>query len=185
MARGDQGLTHVSIAWFPRASASTSGEIALAIQAASPDGNSYFSTGRTTSRQLSFDAPAGELVLKMKALDARGDEIESDSERITVPAFDGSKLAIGSPMVLRTRTAREARAPSRLGSDGQAEARREFDRTDRAVHSFPCLRRAGGRVAARLLNRRRQGTSALPVASSGRVSISSTFRSASASVTTM
>ena len=61
MARGEEGRTRVTIAWVPRASASTSGEIAVAIQAASPDGNRAISrTTGTTSRQLSFDAPAGE-----------------------------------------------------------------------------------------------------------------------------
>src|SRR4029079_3522499 len=38
MARGDPGLTHVSIAWMPRASASSSGDMSLAIQATSPEG---------------------------------------------------------------------------------------------------------------------------------------------------
>src|SRR5262245_3104684 len=72
MTRGDQGLTHVSIAWMPRASTSSSGEISLAMQATSPDGKSYYSTNGTTTRQLAFDAPAGDLVLKIKALDGRG-----------------------------------------------------------------------------------------------------------------
>lgn len=163
MTRGDHGLTHVSIAWFPRASATSGGEIALAIQAASRDGTSYFSTDRTTSRQLSFDVPVGELVLKMKALDARGDEIESDSKRITVPAFDGSKLAIGSPMILRTRTAREARAMA-AGDDGQAEARREFDRSDRLFIRFPVYGEQDVVVAARLLTSRGKELRSLSVA---------------------
>jgi VWFA-related protein len=163
MTRGDHGLTRVSIAWAPRASATSGGEIALAIQAASRGGTSYFSTDRTTSRQVSFDAPVGELVLKMKALDARGDEIESESKRITVPAFDGSKLAIGSPMILRTRTAREARAMA-AGDDGQAEARREFDRSDRLFIRFPVYGEQDVAVAARLLSRRGKELRVLSVA---------------------
>jgi len=163
MTRGDNGLTRVRVAWLPRAPATGGGEIALAIHAASPGGTSYFSTDRTTSRQVSFDAPAGELVLKTKALDARGDEIESDSKRITVPAFDGSRLALGSPMVMRTRTAREARAIAD-GGDGPAEARREFDRSDRLFIRFAVYGDQDAAVAARLLSRRGKELRALSVA---------------------
>jgi hypothetical protein len=160
--RGDSGRSRVTIAWMPRASVASGGEIALAIQAASPDGTSYFSNDRTMSRQVSFDVPAGELVLKMKALDARGEEIENDSKRITVPAFDGSKLAIGSPMILRTRTAREARAITD-GGDGPAEAHREFDRIDRLFIRFPVYGGQDAAVAARLLSSRGKELRALSV----------------------
>ena len=162
MARGDQGLTRVSIAWMPRTSASSSGEISLAIQAASPDGKSYFSNAGTTTRQLSFEAPAGELVLRTKALDARGEEIESASRRLTVPAFEGSKLAIGSPVVFRTRTAREARAIAD-GGEAQAEPRRDFDRSDRLFIRFPVYGGQQATIAARLLNRQGKELRPLPV----------------------
>lgn len=161
MARGDKGLTRVTIAWSPRASASTGGEIGLAVQAAAPEGTSYFATERATSR-LSFDVPGGELVLKMKVLDSRGDEIDSVSRRLTVAAFDDARVAIGSPMVLRTRTAREARAIID-GSEGQPEARREFDRMDRLFIRFPVYGGQEVRVAARLLSRRGNELRPLPV----------------------
>jgi hypothetical protein len=163
MSKAGQGLTRVSIAWTPRTSASTNGDVALAIQAASPDGTRYFSTDRTTSRQLSFDVPAGELVLKLKILDSRGEEIESESRRVAVPEFDDTKLAIGSPMLLRARTAREVRAMID-GSEGQPETRREFDRTDRLFVRFPVY--GGGDnigVDARLLTRRGKELRPLPV----------------------
>jgi VWFA-related protein len=151
MSRGEGGLTHVNVAWMPRASPPGTGEISLALQAASPDGKSYFSSPGTTTRQLSFDAPQGEMVLKMKALDGHGEEIDNSSRRVTVPGFGGSKIAIGSPMVIRTRTARDARAISE-GGEGQPEVRREFDRSDRLFIRFPVY--GGGQdiaVAARLL----------------------------------
>jgi VWFA-related protein len=162
MSRGEAGRTRVTIAWTPRARASTGGEIALAINAASPDGTSYFTTSRTTSREVSFDAPAGELVLATKALNARGDEIDGDMRRVTVPAFDGSKLAIGSPMVLRTRTAREARAITE-GTDAQPEVGREFDRSDRLFVRFPVYGGPEAAATARLLNRRGKELRELPV----------------------
>jgi VWFA-related protein len=161
MARGDTGLTRITIAWSPRPSASTAGEIGLALQAASPEGTSYFSTDRATSH-LSFDVPVGELVLKMKVFDSHGDEIDTVSRRLTVAAFDDARVAIGSPMVLRTRTAREARAIID-GSEGQAEARREFDRNDRLFIRFPVYGGQEITVAARLLSRRGNELRPLPV----------------------
>lgn len=166
MTRGEHGKTRVMITWAPRASPSTIGEITLAIQAASPAGTSYLSADRTSSRQLSFDAPAGDLVLKMKALDSRGDEIESESRRVAVPAFDDTKLAIGSPMVIRTRTPRDARAIS-AGAEGQPEPSREFDRLDHLFIRFPVYGSQEKVVAARLLNRRAKELQGLAVAPIG------------------
>ena len=163
MSQGEGGRTRVTIAWTPRAAAASGGEIALAINATSPDGTSLFTCGRTASRVVSFDAPAGELVLATTALTARGDEIDGDMRRITVPAFDGSKLAISSPMVLRTRTAREARAITE-GTDAQPEVGREFDRSDRLFVRFAIYGGAEVAAAARLLNRRGKDLRELPVA---------------------
>jgi hypothetical protein len=166
MARGEGGLTRVTIAWAPRASASTAGEIALAIAAASPDGKSYFTTSRTTSREVSFDAPAGELVLTTTALNARGDELDADKRRITVPAFDSSRLAIGSPMVLRARTARDVRAFSEA-TGVHPEVGREFDRSDRLFIRFPVYGGPEITAVARLLNRLGTEMRPLPVAAVG------------------
>jgi hypothetical protein len=66
-------------------------------------------------------------------------------------------------MVLRTRTAREARAIAE-GGDGQAEARREFDRLDRLFIRFPVYGGQEIAVAARLLTRQGKELRALPVA---------------------
>jgi VWFA-related protein len=161
MASGTKGLTRVTIAWSPRASASAGGDIGLTVQATSPDGTSYFATDRAPSR-LSFDAPVGELVLKMKVLDSRGDEIDTVTRRLAVAAFDDAKVAIGTPMVFRTRTARDARAILD-GSEGQAEPRREFDRTDHLFIRFPVYGGEGINVAARLLGRRGNTLRPLPI----------------------
>jgi len=96
--RGDQGRTRLSIAWMPKGSAATGKDLGLAIQGASSDGTSYFASGRTTSRQLAFDVPPGELVLKLKVIDGRDEELENANRKITVPAFDDATLAVGSPM---------------------------------------------------------------------------------------
>jgi hypothetical protein len=112
---------------------------------------------------MTFEAPAGELVLATKAFNPQGEEIDSDRRRITVPRFDSSKLAIASPVVLRTRTARDARAMVD-GNDAQPEVGREFDRSDRLFIRFPVYGGPQVAVTARLLNRRGKELQALPVA---------------------
>jgi VWFA-related protein len=163
LSRGEQGMTNVSIVWMPRAAATGSGEMSLAIQATSPDGKSYYSTAGTTTHQVSFDASPGDLILRVKALDGHGEEIDNSSRRVTVPTFDGSKVSIGSAMVLRTRTAREARAISE-GGEGQPEVRREFDRSDRLFIRFPVYGGQDVAVAARLLTRQGKELRTLQVA---------------------
>jgi hypothetical protein len=166
MARGEGGRTRVTVAWAPRTSASTAGEIALAIGAASTDGTSYFTTSRTTSREVSFDAPAGDLVLTMTALNARGEEIDGDRRRVTVPALDGSRLAIGSPMVFRARTVRDVRTITE-GSGGHPEVGREFDRSDRLLIRFPVYGGSEIAVTTKILNRRGTELRVLPLATVG------------------
>jgi hypothetical protein len=164
MAQGEGGRTRVTIAWAPRAAAA--GEaIAVAMSATSPDGTSFFKTSHTTSREVSFDAPAGGLVVATTAFNARGDEIDGDMRRITVPPLDGSKLAIGSPLVFRTRTARDVR----LVTEGTAhpEVGREFDRSDRLIIRFPVYGGMDVAPTARVLNRRGDELRALPVGSVG------------------
>lgn len=166
MARGEGGRTRVTVAWTPRASASAAGEIALAIGAASPDGTKYFTASHTTSREVSFDAPAGALVLTTTALNARGEEIDGDMRRITVPAFDGSRLAIGSPVVFRARTVRDVRAITE-GTGAHPEVGREFDRSDRLLIRFPVYGGPEIAVTAGLLNRGGTQLRVLPVTAVG------------------
>jgi hypothetical protein len=135
----------------------------VGIDAKAPDGTIYVANSPSMTREVSFDAPAGELVLVTKALNSRGEEIEGDMRRLTVPSFDSARLAIGSPKLIRTRTAREARTAID-GADAPAEVGREFDRSDRLFIRFPVY---GGMQAAakgRLLNSRGKELSAVPVA---------------------
>jgi hypothetical protein len=98
------------------------------------------SNGGTTARQLSFDAPQ-ETALKIKALDARGEEIENSSRR-SRPRFGGSKLAIGAPMIPRPDGTR--RAPSRTAPrDSSQCAANSIVRSP--LCSIPRLRRTGHR----------------------------------------
>lgn len=166
MARGASGRTRVTLAWSPRPSAGAAGEVTLTISAAAPGGQTYFSASKTASREVSFDAPAGDLVIATTALNGRGDEIDGDMRRVTVPAFDDSRLAIGSPIVLRARNARDARNIA-AGTDLHPEVGREFDRTDRLFIRFPLYGGPDASAAAHLLNRQGTELRALPLEVAG------------------
>jgi hypothetical protein len=166
MARGEGGLTRVRIAWAPRGSASTAGEITLEIGVTSPDGTSVFKSSQATPREVSFDAPAGDLILTTTALNAKGDEIDAERRRITIPAFAGGRLTIGSPTVFRARTAREVRAITE-GTGAPPEVGREFDRSDRLFIRAPVYGGPEVAVTARLLNQRGAEVRVLPVTAVG------------------
>ena len=84
---------------------------------------------------------------------ARGEDVDGDMRRLTIPSFNGPQLAVGTPIVFRTRTARDVRALT----DGTAlhpEAGREFERADRLFIRVPVYGGQGLAVSARMLNRR-------------------------------
>ena len=153
MARGEEGRTRVTVVWSPVGATSADGKITLGLDATAPDGTSLFSAPHTTSRELSFDAPPGDVLLAMTVRNGRGEEIDGDLRRIPVPEFDGLHLAIGSPIVLRTRTARDVRAMTE-GPAIHPEVGREFDRADRLFIRFPVYGGPEVVSSARLLNRR-------------------------------
>ncbi len=149
MSRGSNGGTRVTLTWLPRPSAAAAaGDVTLTITATVPGGATCFTAERTAAREVSFEAPAGDLVVATTAHNGRGDEIDGDVRRVTVPAFDDSTLAIGSPVVLRARTARDARDLAQL----HPEVGRTFDRTDRLFIRFPVYGGRDASVSAHLLN---------------------------------
>jgi VWFA-related protein len=150
MARGDGGRTRVTVVWAP---VGASAAAAIAVTGTAADGQVLFSTTGMSAREVSFDAPAGDVVLATTARNARGEEIDGDMRRVTVPSFNVPQLVLGTPIVLRTRTARDVRA---LG-DGTAvhpEVGREFDRADRLFIRVPVYGGQDVAVSARMLNRR-------------------------------
>ncbi len=103
MSRGPDGRTRVTITGRRGRRRRTAGDVTLTISATVPGGAKLFHRRRTSSREVSFDAPAGDLVIATTARNGRGDEIDGDVRRMKIPAFDDSTLAIGSPVVLRAQ----------------------------------------------------------------------------------
>jgi VWFA-related protein len=100
-----------------------------------------------------FDAPPGTLKLSMSIEDDTGQAIDSDVRDIMVRDLS-APVVIGTPEILRARTARDFRA---LANDPDAApvASREFSRAERLMIRVPVYAPTGAvlTVSARLMNR--------------------------------
>jgi VWFA-related protein len=159
MARGDEGRTRVTVVWAPLG---TSPVAAIAVTATASDGRELFSTTGTSAREVSFDAPAGDLVLATTVRNARGEDIDGDMRRLTIPSFSTPQPAFGTPVVFRTRTARDVRALNE-GTALHPEIGREFERADRLFIRVPVYGGQDLAVSARMLNRRGAELRQIPV----------------------
>ena len=103
-----------------------------------------------------FDAPPGQLRLRMSIEDDAGQAIDSDVREIVVRDLN-APVVLGTPEVLRARTARDFRA---LESDPDAApvSSREFSRTERLMIRVAAYAPSGVdlTLSARLLNRKGQ-----------------------------
>jgi hypothetical protein len=169
-SRGAGGKVHVTFVWEPvarvpgdRSRIGPPARVELKVLA--PDGTQAFAgavlpaTGTglehhadpATARAV-FDVPPGRLRMVMAIEDAGAQQIDTDARDIAIRDLNGP-VAVGTPQVLRVRTAREFRA---LDADPDAVpvAAREFSRTERLIVRVPAYAPGGApRVTARLLSR--------------------------------
>jgi hypothetical protein len=103
-----------------------------------------------------FDAPPGNLRLRMSIEDEAEQPIDSDVRDINVRDLS-APVVLGTPAVFRGRTARDFRALAST-ADAVPVSSREFSRTERLVIRVPVYTPADVpvTVAARLLNRKGQ-----------------------------
>ena len=129
------------------------------------DGRVVFK-GTSQAEDVTFPASPGTLQLVTLARNAAGEIIDRDRRTLVIPADDVA-LALGTPVVLRARNAREVRALDE-GPAGAA-ATRDFDRTDRLrVRVEPYGRAAAGAtISATLLNARGTRLATLPMRPAG------------------
>jgi VWFA-related protein len=117
-----------------------------------------------------FDAPPGTLRLSMSIEDDTGQAIDSDVRDIMVRDLS-APVVIGTPEILRARTARDFRA---LANDPDAApvASREFSRAERLMIRVPVYAPSGAvlTVSARLLNRSGQTMRVLAIQPGGAAS---------------
>jgi VWFA-related protein len=117
----------------------------------------------TPSGQVSFDAPAGEVRVRVVSENARGLRLDSDDASYEVPDFTSPRPTITTPVVFRGRTAKDIQT-IRTTPAAIPTAARSFSRTERLLLRFDVYGPAGTTpaVAMRLLNRMGTSMAALP-----------------------
>jgi VWFA-related protein len=184
-ARGDAGKTRVTLIWEPlpqlagaRRDQPLPGRVSLI--AADPKGDLVFrgrspdaalaSTAPATPpsappasgpQRLTFDAPPGNLELRMSVeAAAGGGTLDSEIRTIAVPDLTSPDAALSTPRVHRARTALDFRT---ISSDANAVpgVGREFSRTERLLIRFDVY--GNGTATAVLLNRSGQKMADVPV----------------------
>jgi len=139
-SRGENGKTRVTFVWepLPRQLGEKPGSreepAGVNITAVAPDGSPYF-RGSVPSR-ITFDVNPGKIQLRMSVTGAASQVLDSETREIAIPDLTSTQTMIGTPEVLRARTARELQ---QLKSDpaGIPIAAREFSRTDRLIIRVP------------------------------------------------
>src|SRR4051812_24905709 len=181
-SRGDGGKTRVTFVWepLPKAPGDRREEPArVSVMALSPDGSPYFrgkvpaasaaapagngngngtaaapAAGSRGPQRVTFEAPPGKLQLRLSVEGDASQVLDTETREIVVPDLTGTQPMLGTPAVLRARTAREFQQ-LRTAADVVPTAGREFSRVEHLLVRVPTYG-PGGTVPAlhaRLLNR--------------------------------
>lgn len=179
MTRAPGGKTRVQFMWEPKAGSAAARRTqaavgALVLTATAADGISVFNGRVSPARggiaaaaptRAVLDAAPGTLALEMSIEDINDTVLDTDARTIIVPDFHGTRTMLGTPEVVRTRTAVEFRTAA---ADPQAvpTATRVFSRSERLLIRVPGYgpRGADAVVTARLLNALGQPMRDLPAA---------------------
>ena len=163
-SRASDGQTLLTIAWAPRAQRAAHDEPAtLSVKALNAEGKSLFE-GPITPRGTSFPVPAGTVQVQVSVKDAADQIVDSETRAVVIPYLTGDRLAWGTPLLLRARSALEFRALS-AEPDPQPLASREVSRSDRLLVRTWLYgeHRADASVSARLVSKSGTTLVALPV----------------------
>jgi hypothetical protein len=169
MAPGSDGATRVSFVWEPvsrvpgdRSRRPEPAKIALSVSRADTDtpvfdgkvlpSNGLLDGSGAEATRATFELPPGRLRVRMSIEDSSARQLDTDVRELVVSSFPGP-LTLGTPQVLRARTAREFRALA-ANADAAPVAARQFSRSERLLIRVPVY--AAGQaptVSARLVNR--------------------------------
>jgi hypothetical protein len=129
--------------------------------APSPTGSASSSGG---SGAVSFDAPPGQVQLKMVVEGDGGRVIDSVVRELTLPDFTRVQVSLATPRVFRGRTVRDINQ-IKANAESTPTADREFSRTDRILVRTDAYTPGSAvpTMTARLLNRTGQKMADLPV----------------------
>lgn len=120
--------------------------------------------GAPVSSVTTFEAPPGQLQMRITVEGTRGQVIDSVTRELTVPDFTKVEVTMGTPRVFRGRTVRDL-ANIRANPASVPTADREFSRAERLLVRIDAYTPGDvtPTVTARLLNRNGQKMSDLPV----------------------
>jgi VWFA-related protein len=178
MSRGDNGKTRVTFVWepLPKSPGDRPREepARVSLMAIAPDGSPSFrgkvpdaavasaapstaAGGAAASRgpsRVTFDVPPGKLQLRISVEGAAAQVLDSETREITVPDLTSAQAILGTPSVLRARTAREFQQ-LRGDADAVPIAAREFNRIEHLLVRVPTYGPAGTtpELSVHLLNR--------------------------------
>jgi hypothetical protein len=109
-------------------------------------------TGRAGG-QVTFEAPAGTVDIRVTAENANGRRLDSDQTSLVVPDFTATGPLISTPFVYRGRTVRDLQQ-IRASTTPLATIRRVFSRMERLLVRFGAYGPAGTtpKVSIRILN---------------------------------
>ena len=113
---------------------------------------------------VTFEAPPGQVQLKISVEGRRGQVVDSLTRELTLPDFTRVEVSFGTAQVFRGRTVREI-ATIKANPASIPTTEREFSRTERLLVRADAYTPGGvaPTVTARLLNRGGQKMSDLPV----------------------
>jgi VWFA-related protein len=121
-------------------------------------------SGSGAGGAVQFDAPPGQVALKIVVEGSRGEVVDSVSRELTLPDFTRVQVSLATPRVYRGRTVRELNT-IKANPSAVPTADRDFSRTDRLLIRTEAYTpgAATPTLTARLLNRGGGQMAELPV----------------------
>ena len=168
-SRGTNGKTRVTLVWEPTPKvagdrdARSESPARVMVTAVGSDGAPYY-RGRITDPRLSFEAAPGKLQLRLSIEGAASQVLDTETREIAIPDLTAPVIMIGTPQLLRARTARDYQQ-IKNDPDSLPQTVREFSRTDRLLIRVPAYGpgNTAPALSAHLLNRTGQAMSELQV----------------------
>ncbi len=179
-SRGENGTTRVTFSWepisaLPGATESGSRASRITLTASAADGRQLYKgrvpegtpapspalpspatspSASAAGGSVHFDAPPGQVQLRIVVESERGQVMDSVSRDLTLPDFTRVQVALATPRVFRGRTVRDL-TTIKANPAAIPTADREFSRTDRLLIRTEAYTPGGAAPAltARLLNR--------------------------------
>jgi hypothetical protein len=178
MSRGENGKTRVTFIWepLPKSPGDRPREepARVSLMAIAPDGSPSFrgkvpdaalasaapaaaASGTPATRgpsRVSFEVPPGKIQLRISVEGSASQVLDSETREISVPDLTSAQAILGTPSVLRARTAREFQA-LRADADAVPIAGREFNRIEHLLVRVPAYGPGGTtpELSVHLLNR--------------------------------